>query len=107
MKKMVEIAYRGYELKKESIDKGWISQENIEWVTDKLMLKLLTNAELGMMWKAVSDYFLEQIAELDEEGNVIAWKAYTKEIAFAMDTKSAWLEVVNIEARRRKALGTL
>ena len=107
MKKMVEMVYRAYSKKADEIEKGFITNENIEWVTDHLMLKELTNEELSDMWKTIDEYFTELIAELDENGNVVAWKPYTNEIAFAMDTDSAWKEVVNVEARRRKAEGTL
>lgn len=107
MKKMVEIAYRAYSKKADEIEKGFITNENIEWVTDHLMLRELTNEELSNMWKTIDEYFKELTAELDENGNVVAWKPYTKETSFAMDTDSAWKEVVNVEARRRKAEGTL
>ena len=47
--------------------------------------------------------FRSMMAERDEKGNLTGWKPYTPEIAFAMDTDSAWKEVINMEARRRRA----
>lgn len=107
MKKLVELVYRQYSNKVDEIKKGFISQENIEWVTEKLMLQYLTNEELSQMWHAVDDYLESLYAELDENGNVTAWKPYSEETEFARDTSSAWLEVINMEARARKANGLL
>lgn len=107
MKKLVELVFRQYSNKVDEIQKGFISQENIEWVTEKLMLQYLTNEELSQMWETVDEYFLSLYAELDENGEVTAWKPYSKKTEFARDTSSAWLEVINIEARVRKANGLL
>ena len=106
MKKTVELAFRAYSKKKADITRGFITQEHIDWVTDHLMLKELTNQELSEMWETIDHFFEEIMGNLDENGQVISWKPYTEEIAFAMDTDSAWKEVVNMEARRRKAAGT-
>lgn len=107
MKKTIELAFRAYSRKKDSITRGFITEENINWVTDHLMLKELTNEELSQMWETVDHFFEEIMGNLDENGQVISWKPYTPEIAFAMDTDSAWKEVINLEARRRRAAGTL
>lgn len=107
MKKIIELAFRAYSRKKDSITRGFITEENINWVTDHLMLKELTNEELSQMWETVDHFFEEIMGNLDERGQVISWKPYTPEIAFAMDTDSAWKEVINLEARRRRAAGTL
>lgn len=107
MKKTVELVFRAYSKKEAEITKGFITQENIDWVTDHLMLRELTNSELSEMWNTIDTFFEEIMGNLDENGEVISWKPYTQEIAFAMDTDSAWKEVVNMEARRRKAAGTL
>lgn len=107
MTKMVELVYREYAKKADAIERGFITAENIKWVTDHLMLKVLTNEELSQMWRTIDDFFYDIMAEKDEDGNIIGWKPYTKEIAFAMDTDSAWKEVVNLEARKRKEKGLL
>ena len=101
MKKTVEMVYRAYSKKADSIEKGIITMENIKWVTEHLMLFELTDEELSEMWNAVDEYFTELIA-WTENGHVIAWKPYTEEIAFAMDTESAWKEVINLVARNRR-----
>lgn len=107
MKKLVELAFREYSKKASKIQRGWVSQENIEWITDHLMLEVLTNEELSEMWETVDKYFLSLYAELTDDDEVIGWKAYSKETEFARDTSSAWKEVINIEARTRRANGTL
>lgn len=106
MKKMVEFTFRAYTKKEAEITKGFISEENINWVTDHLMLKELTNEELSQLWETVDNFFSDLMAEKDQDGNITGWKPFTPEIAFAMDTDSAWKEVINLEARTRKAAGT-
>lgn len=103
----IERVYNEYKTRKETIERGWISEENISFVTLKLNLRNLSNKELSDMWFAIDKYFEKIMAEYDENGKVIAWKPYTEEIAFAMDTDSAWKEVCNVEARRRKSLGLM
>lgn len=106
MKKMVEFTFRAYTKKEAEITRGFISEENINWVTDHLMLKELTNEELSQLWETVDNFFSDLMAEKDQDGNITGWKPFTPEIAFAMDTDSAWKEVINLEARTRKAAGT-
>lgn len=103
MKKTVELVYRAYAKKKDEITRGFITQENIEWVTDHLMLRELSNEELSEMWEAVDIYFDDQLGIRDENGTLIGWKPYNEETSFLMDTDSAWKEVINVEARRRKS----
>ena len=107
MTKTVELVFRAYSRKKDTITRGFITEENINWVTDHLMLKELTNMELTQMWEAVDYFFEDMLCIRDEEGEMIGWASYTPEMAFALDTDSAWKEVINMEARRRKAAGTL
>jgi hypothetical protein len=101
MNKMVELVFRAYKEKKDTIKRGWISKENIDWVTDHLMLKYLSDEELSEMWQVVHDYFRNETAELDGNNEIIGWKP---DKMFEFDTESAWLEVINEEARRRKAM---
>ena len=105
MKKLIEAVYSEY--KKKEIERGFITYENIDWLTEKLGLRSLTNKELSAMWEAVDEYFENIMAEYDESGKVIGWKPFSEETELARDSDSAWKEVVNIEARRRKAAGTL
>jgi len=92
--------------KNQEITNGFITNDNIELVTNGLGLKELSNEELSEMWEQVDEYFLAQYAVF-ENGKVVGWKPYTNEVEFARDTKSAWLEVINLEARKRKRLGLL
>lgn len=101
MNKMVELVFRVYKEKKDTIQRGWISKENIDWVTDHLMLKHLSDKELSEMWTTVDNYFLSQTAIYDDKHEVSGWKPNCE---FEFDTQSAWLEVINEEARRRKAI---
>ena len=101
MKKMVELVYRAYTQMRSDITRGFITQEHIDWVTDHLMLKQLSMKELGELWETVDDFFKDIIAYRDENGEVTGWKPYNEDIAFAMDTESAWKEVINLEALRQ------
>jgi hypothetical protein len=105
MKKMVELVFRAYKTKEDEIQRGVISEENIEWVSDHLMLEYLSNEELSEMWKAVDDYFTK--IRLDKTGENWRTDIPTKEFSFYSDTMSAWLDVINREARIRKAKGEL
>ena len=91
--------YAEYHNKKDSIERGWISGENIEWVTEHLNLRELSNDELSIMRYAIIEYFNDvlriRVGYDNDEWN------------FANDTKSAWREVCNVEARRRKKLGLM
>jgi hypothetical protein len=101
MKKIVELVFRAYKEKESTIQRGFITQQNIDWVTDHLMLKYLSDKELSEMWFVVHDYFTNEMAEYDENKEIIGWKPNK---SFERDTESAWLEVINLEARRRKEL---
>ena len=74
---IVELVYRAYAKKQDEITRGFITQEQIEWVTDHLMLRELTDQELSEMWEAVDDFFDDMMAERDENGNITGWKPYT------------------------------
>lgn len=102
---MVELVFRAYKTKEDKIEKGFINNEDIEWVSDHLMLAYLSNEELSEMWKAVDMYFTK--IRLDEKGENWRTDISTKEFSFYSDTMSAWLEVINREARIRKAKGVL
>lgn len=100
MKKTIELLFKAYKEKESTIERGWISEENAIWVSECLMLKYLTDEGLSQIWQAVHDFFRNEMAELNENNEVINWKPNK---SFEMDTQSAWLEVINEEARKRKA----
>lgn len=102
---IVELAFRVYEKQKDNIQEGFITREHIELVTKSLMLTELKNEELNEMWHAVAEYFNRLYCEFDENGNIVGYKPWSKDIDFYRDTKSAWLEVVNMEARKRRENG--
>ena len=94
MLKTIEATYRIYCLKKNQIDRGFVSQENIELIEAGLGLKQITELEeVGKVWEAVADFFKAQ------------WKDHKdyNEGSWILDSKSAWLEVVNKRAREIKA----
>ena len=105
MNKMVELVFRGYKEKEEGIQKGFISAENIQWVTEHLMLKQLSDKELTEMWQTVREFFLKKM--LDKSGQTWRNDIPIKEFNFYSDTSSAWLEVINEEARSRRRKNTI
>lgn len=105
MEKMVELVFREYKMKEDSIQSGIINEENIKWVTDHLMLIHLTNEELSQMWTAVRKYFVKNM--LDKSGKDWRTDIPAREFMFLADTSSAWLEVINVESRKRKEKGIL
>lgn len=99
---IIELTYRKYARNKENITYGFINAENIALVTNALMLAELTDEELGEMWGAVAEYFDRKYCTYDENGNIVGFMPWNEEVEFMRDTKSAWLEVINYEARRRR-----
>lgn len=102
MKAMIEITLRRYNATE--IQEGFISASNVDLVTEGLQLKHLTNEELSMMWEAVQKYFEAKYARYDNFGKICGWQPYSIEAEHARDTSSAWLEVINKEARSRRNL---
>ena len=102
---IVHLTFKRYEKHRDNIHPAFIKREHIDLVTNSLILEELENEELSEMWHAVADYFDRLYCEIDENGNVIGYKPYSKDIEFYRDTKSAFLEVVNMEARRRRDNG--
>ena len=103
MKPVIELAFRKYSKEKDNIKRGWIKQEHIQMVTDSLFLEELSNEELSDMWLACDRFFDELYCVFNKQGEVVGYKPYNQETEFARDTKSAWLEVINAEARKRKS----
>lgn len=71
--------------------KGWITYEAIDKITEKLGLKHLSQLDLSRMWEIV--YYTLEKAAFENDG-----KNYEK----YSDAASAFAEVINMEARRRK-----
>ena len=83
-------------LESENYQRGFIPQEWINIVSDTLHLKELSDEELTNMWDMVW-------LTLDSEQRIVEYDY--KDIKEAIkweDVKSAFTEVVNIEARRRR-----
>lgn len=102
MKGIVGLAFRRYLKLKGEIAKGFIKAEHVLLVTDWLFLKELTNEELNEMWNASHDFFDGLYCNKDKDGKVVGFKTYSEETEFARDTQSAWSEVINCEARKRR-----
>lgn len=107
MNSVVELAYRRYSKLRNEIERGFIKEEHIEAVSKSLFLDELTNDELSEMWYASQDFFDKLYCEFDENGKITGFKPYSEDTEFARDTKSAWSEVINQEARKRKERGEM
>lgn len=94
-KKLIHEVFQKYKDFKNEIVEGFISKKHILWLTEELHLKRLSNEELSSLWNDVNHYFTSMM--LDEEKQ--CWKPG---MSFERDTESAWLEVINLEARNRK-----
>ena len=99
---IVHLTFKRYEKHRKDIKTGFITADHIKLVTDSLILEELETEELNEMWHAVADYFDRLYCEFNEKGIIIGYKPYSKNIEFYRDSKSAFLEVVNMEARRRR-----
>lgn len=99
---IVHLTFKRYEKHRKDINLGFIKAEHIKLVTDSLILEELETEELNEMWHAVADYFDRLYCVFNENGDIIDYKPYSKDIEFYRDTKSAFLEVVNMEARKRR-----
>lgn len=99
---IVHLTFKRYEKHREDINPGFMKAEHIKLVTDSLILEELETKELNEMWHAVADYFDRLYCVFNENGDIIDYKPYSKDIEFYRDTKSAFLEVVNMEARKRR-----
>lgn len=84
-----------YDLKDGKAHRGFITKEWIEKVSDKLELSEASNHQLSEIWEMIADLLEKQIDGLYEAKNA-------KEAWQYIDTKSAFLEVVNMEARSRR-----
>jgi len=80
------------EYKTKEVIIGFISYKDMDWVSEKLGLSSLSDEELSILWDTVWDFFTNM--ERKEED---IDKAF-----FMQDTRSAWLEVINHEARKRR-----
>ena len=86
-----------YELKDGKAHRGFITKEWVERVSDELELKELSNPQLSEIWEMIAEMLESTIDDLYEAGNA-------KEAWQWIDTKSAFLEVVNAEARSRRGM---
>ena len=107
LKGLVELTFRRYEKLRNEISSGFIKGEHVTLVTESLLLRELKNEELNEMWHASHDYFDSLYCEFNEYGDIIGFKPYSEDIEFYRDTQSAWSEVINEEARRRRREGLM
>lgn len=77
--------------------RGWIDNEWIEKITDTLNLKNLSDDALCDMWDMV-------YLTLDHEYNFHDSNENYRTAMKYLDVQSAFTEVVNLEARRRKEM---
>jgi hypothetical protein len=84
-----------YYLKHPNYHRGWIDDEWIGIVTDTLKLKQLSDDELCDMWDMV---YLTLDHAYNYYNSNEDWRTAMK----YLDVQSAFTEVVNVEARRRK-----
>ncbi len=103
MKEKVVAAFKEYTTLKNDIIRGFIKHEHIKMVSDALSLETLNDEELYEIWEISHDYFDSLYREFAESGEIIGYKPYSEETEFARDTQSAWSEVINQEARKRRA----
>jgi len=77
--------------------KSFISFKQMDEVADAMGLKEMSDKELNRAWDLYY-YTLTKEAFSDEEGSLVKWEKYD-------DAASAFAEVINREARERKAKG--
>lgn len=77
---------------------GFISRKWIDRITDELNLKNLSDLELSNMWDMVYLTIRNEFYYYDRNGDYKTADKYR-------DVESAFTEVVNIEARARRARG--
>lgn len=101
--KLILLTYSGYVKKRDTIQRGFLSGENVEWLIEHLLLNETTDEELNEIWFAIDLFFRRMMFTVDKDGE-LQWRTdeYAKDIMWWMDCDSAWKEVVNCIARRRR-----
>jgi len=99
---IVHLTFKRYEKHRKEYYPRFKKAGHIKLVTDSLILEELETEELNEMWHAVEHYFDRLYCEFNDDNIITGYKPYSKDIEFYRDTKSAFLEVVNMEARRRR-----
>ena len=101
--KLILFVYSGYVKKRDTIERGFLSGENVEWLTEHLYLNEATNDELNEIWFAIDLFFRRMMFTVDSKGE-LQWRQdeHAKDIMWWMDCDSAWKEVVNHIVRKRR-----
>ena len=101
--KLILFTYSGYVKKRETIQRGFLSGENVEWLIEHLYLNEATDDELNEIWFAIDLFFRRMMFTVDSRGE-LQWRQdeHAKDIMWWMDCDSAWKEVVNHIARKRR-----
>ena len=107
MTRIVESAYKKYSELKSEITRGFITFNHMKIVSDALHLKELKNEELSDMWNISYNFFDKMLYEFDKNAKIIGLKPYSEETEFVKDTQSAWSEIINEEARKRRREGLM
>ena len=98
--RIIDFTYKKYEEKIDEIEYGFISGELVKWLIDRLYLNETTDEQLNEYWFAIDRYFQNLMMEKDSDGEW-QWKKDV-DIRWYMDCDSAWKEVVNSVARKRR-----
>lgn len=97
---IINFTYLEYYERKDSIEQGFITGENLNWLIDRLYLNRATDEQLNEYWFAIDRFFRNLMMIKDEAGE---WKWNTEsDISWYRDCDSAWKETVNYVARSRR-----
>lgn len=100
---IIEFTYLRYAEQRDSISQGFLENETIEWLIDRLYLRETTDEQLNEYWFAIDRFFRNKMMKKDERGDY-RWRAdvTTSDMNWYRDCDSAWKETVNIVARYRR-----
>lgn len=100
---IIEFTYLRYAEQRDSISQGFLENETIEWLIDRLYLREATDEQLNEYWFAIDRFFRDKMMKKDERGDY-RWRAdvTASDMNWYRDCDSAWKETVNIVARYRR-----
>lgn len=100
---IIEFTYLRYAEQRDSISQGFLENETIEWLIDRLYLREATDEQLNEYWFAIDRFFRNKMMKKDERGDY-RWRAdvTASDMNWYRDCDSAWKETVNIIARYRR-----
>lgn len=100
--KLIDLTYRAYAKKRDAIVRGIISEEDMNWLIDHLLLSEATDEELNEMWHAI-DYYFRNL-RMKKVNGFWKWRdeVSVEDMTWYSDCDSAWKEVVNYVVRMRR-----